>query len=263
MARPIKVGLDYFPMDTNFLHDPKIAAMRARFGNDAIAFWTVMLCQVYATKDAKLSLVDKDIRAVMAALCMLDDKRFESLLALALKLGLFDAATYRRSTALTSDAIQRRLKGVNSKRERWRKNRAKELSTETTPTVTRQRKGKESKEKQNRKAKVVDVIMPERLVAIEGFTEAWTLWLKQRSELNKKLTPTTQQRQLKFLATQPDPIACIYQSIDRGWMGLFELKGGSNGAAQSTRTTGRATITKESILSVAEQARRINEAGNL
>jgi uncharacterized protein YdaU (DUF1376 family) len=56
------------------------------------------------------------------------------------------------------------------------------------------------------------------------FSETWDLWEKHRKEKRNALTPTTIEKQLAFLEKQPDPIAVINQSIEKGWTGLFELK---------------------------------------
>lgn len=40
MPRPRKNGLDYFPLDVDFLDDPKIKILKARYGRDGIVFYT-------------------------------------------------------------------------------------------------------------------------------------------------------------------------------------------------------------------------------
>lgn len=82
----------------------------------------------------------------------------------------------------------------------------------------------------------------------------WDDWEKHRKEIRKKLTPTTIQRQLKFLDGRPpaEQEAIINQSIQNGWTGLFELKGDGHGqAGQNTKAGGK--------LSGAERTRRARE----
>ena len=62
------------------------------------------------------------------------------------------------------------------------------------------------------------------LVNQTGFEECWKSWQDHRREKKKPLTESTAKLQLKFLSTQPDPIACIEQSIFHGWEGLFAVK---------------------------------------
>lgn len=47
MARPRKMGLDYFPFDVDFFSDKKIKRLRAKFGTDGIAVYMYLLCEVY------------------------------------------------------------------------------------------------------------------------------------------------------------------------------------------------------------------------
>jgi hypothetical protein len=55
--------------------------------------------------------------------------------------------------------------------------------------------------------------------------DAWQEWTQHRKELKKTLTPLTTKKQLNMLSTnQPDHVAIINQSIEKGWTGLFKLK---------------------------------------
>ncbi len=66
---------------------------------------------------------------------------------------------------------------------------------------------------------------PSFLLEDQKFIEAWALWERHRKEKRNTLTSTTKEKQLSFLEKQPDPMACINQSIEKGWVGLFEFKG--------------------------------------
>lgn len=64
--------------------------------------------------------------------------------------------------------------------------------------------------------------------------QAWADWEKYRRELRKPLTQSTVKAQLKDLEAHKDQhVEMIRQSIKNGWMGLFPLKGGKRGAAES------------------------------
>lgn len=56
------------------------------------------------------------------------------------------------------------------------------------------------------------------------FREAWQSWIVHRSEIKKKLTPSSAARQLKMLAKigLTRAIACIEHTIEKGWTGLRE-----------------------------------------
>jgi hypothetical protein len=47
MARPKKTGLDYFPFDVDFFSDKKIKRLRASYGNDGVAVYLYLLCEIY------------------------------------------------------------------------------------------------------------------------------------------------------------------------------------------------------------------------
>jgi len=57
-----------------------------------------------------------------------------------------------------------------------------------------------------------------------GFVGAWKDYIDNRKELKYKTTERSIKSNIKFLLTQPDPVACINQTIVKGWNGLFEVK---------------------------------------
>jgi len=65
----------------------------------------------------------------------------------------------------------------------------------------------------------------------DPFRQAWSQWVAYRRERRSSLTPRTAAMQLKKLARHPPEIAArmIEQSIEHGWMGLFEIKEERNG----------------------------------
>lgn len=48
MARPYKVGLGYFPLDTDFFHNPKIKALRREYGAIGVLTYLNILCRAYS-----------------------------------------------------------------------------------------------------------------------------------------------------------------------------------------------------------------------
>lgn len=68
MARPLKSGLDYFPLDSNLFGDPKIEDLLFRHGPSGLAIFLVILCRIYregyylaATPEQITRMVIKDI----------------------------------------------------------------------------------------------------------------------------------------------------------------------------------------------------------
>jgi len=77
---------------------------------------------------------------------------------------------------------------------------------------------------------------------VDGCLIAWLEWEQYLKEKKKKLTPSTAKKQFKFLGGRADPevIAIINQSIEKGWQGLFEInKNINNGTTfgKFTQTT--------------------------
>ena len=68
MARPLKSGLDYFPLDSNLFGDPKIEDLLFRHGPMGLAIFLAILCRIYregyylaATPEQITRMVIKDI----------------------------------------------------------------------------------------------------------------------------------------------------------------------------------------------------------
>lgn len=68
MARPLKSGLDYFPLDSNLFGDPKIEDLLFRHGPSGLAIFLAILCRIYregyyltATPEQITRMVIKDI----------------------------------------------------------------------------------------------------------------------------------------------------------------------------------------------------------
>ena len=47
MARPIKDGVDYFPLDTDFFQDDKVRLIKGEFGAKGIVILLAILCEIY------------------------------------------------------------------------------------------------------------------------------------------------------------------------------------------------------------------------
>ena len=82
-------------------------------------------------------------------------------------------------------------------------------------------------EKEVKGKKEIVINYPVKLNNTE-FINTFKEWINYRKEIKKKLTESTINKQLKFLEKQPNPTACINQSIQNGWQGLFELKQNKN-----------------------------------
>jgi hypothetical protein len=106
-----------------------------------------------------------------------------------------------------------------------------------------------------------DVPIPSTLDATKGFKEAWNEWLDfRRTEIKKKVGPKAAKTQLSFLARQPDPIACIEQSIQNSYQGIFVLKTQGGQRGRITKAGGATTIDDVKRRIALDEARRREQA---
>lgn len=106
-------------------------------------------------------------------------------------------------------------------------------SSETPVKTNKKYKNEKKGENEKNKNTVAEnhgngIEIPENLNN-PSFQSAWSDWNQYRREIRKPLKPMSMKQQLKFLAEQPDPVACINQSITNQWQGLFEIKHLNNG----------------------------------
>ena len=78
----------------------------------------------------------------------------------------------------------------------------------------------------------------------DEFKNMWDAWLDDRKERRKPVTRRAAEMQLTFLCTQPDPIACVRQSIERGWQGIFKIDTKPGDAQKNLGGAGQRTMTK-------------------
>ena len=93
--------------------------------------------------------------------------------------------------------------------------------------------------------------MPPALAA-PVFLNAWGEWKQHRKQAGKKMTPITVKRQLNKLAKHsPETAAAMLgQSMDNGWLGVFDLKekkAGANGKAPAIWATIEAQMNKRGV----------------
>ena len=108
MARPVKDGLDYFPKDTGFYHDPRIRALIGRFGCDGAALYDYILCEAYGRNGYYAEMDELSIDIIAADLGMSPEKIGLILDYLLNKSMLLDGTLFEAVKVLTSHGIQAR-----------------------------------------------------------------------------------------------------------------------------------------------------------
>lgn len=106
MARPKKIGLDYFPLDVDFFSDKKIKRLKACVGVKGIVVYLFLLCEIYRAgywiscdEDQLLDIAD-----TFGISCNLTKEILNCLISR----GLFDKQLADSENILTSASIQRR-----------------------------------------------------------------------------------------------------------------------------------------------------------
>lgn len=121
MSRPIKKGLSYFPMDTDFMRDLKIQRLLLEYGCEGLSVFLAVLCEAYASEGYYVDVKGGFYPAIGFQLGIKEEK-VKQIIYRCLELELFDQDLFDGELILTSHGIQRRY-GVIS---RQTKNRIKE-----------------------------------------------------------------------------------------------------------------------------------------
>ncbi len=153
MARPMKQGFDYFPLDTHL--DEKIQAIESVFKQKGFC-WIVKFWQAaYRTNDGLVSL-DGYHGIIHGENSGITPEEQKKLIEMCTEIGLL---VKHSPGKYTSNGIQKRISFLMGERERWRKKEKIELSPEITPTITPAIRG-ESKEKEIKEKKIKENINP-------------------------------------------------------------------------------------------------------
>jgi hypothetical protein len=116
LARPTKDGLDYFPLDVDFLSDFKVKILRGRYGSDGVLLYIYLLCEIYK-KGYYLKLDSDALYCIVADLNMSEDKT-RQILNFLLERSLFNDKLFRSDKVLTAASIQRRYQEACKNRRR-------------------------------------------------------------------------------------------------------------------------------------------------
>ena len=243
MARPLKNGLDYFPLDVDFFDDDKIAFVNARFGEKGEMIALKLLCKIY--KDTGYYYQWGEDEAILFAKRVVGDASRHTLVndvvQELVRRDFFSKDIFDRFKILTSRGIQKRYDKIckdanrigliDDKLDLIRGNPP--LSPRKHPVKSEkstQRKGKEIKEKKI-KVKEIRVNKPP-LIPLSNedtlnfpfnspeFNEAWNELVKL-PKWEKKL-PVSLQKTLDKLKNWDEGFAIelINRAIEGNYQGL-------------------------------------------
>lgn len=119
MARPIKQGLDYFPLDVGFLHDVKIRRIMRACGTQSIPVLISLLANIYRNEGYFLRW-SNDMSFLIADELGVSEGAVTATVDKAVQVDFFNANMYEKYGVLTSEGIQSRFFEAVSRRKEVR-----------------------------------------------------------------------------------------------------------------------------------------------
>lgn len=116
MSRIKKRGLDYFPMNTDFVHDRLVRRILKREGDAALAVLLQTYCSIYSGEGYYVKADSLFYDDLADCLYQQDPTDVERIIGLAVEYGLFDAALFEKHRVLTSADIQRQFLFITKRR---------------------------------------------------------------------------------------------------------------------------------------------------
>lgn len=116
MVRPLKQGLDYFPMDVNFTSDVKVRRVRMACGMESVGILLYLLSLIYQDQ-GYYGKWDEELCFLTAMELHLEESLVEQVVQKAAQVGFFDAELLAEWGILTSEGIQERFLAATRKRK--------------------------------------------------------------------------------------------------------------------------------------------------
>lgn len=182
MARTIKKGLDYFPVDTNILSDLKVRRIKREYGAESFLLYMTLLCDIYA--NGYWLEANDDYLFDLSEQMQISESRILEMLQAMAKVGMFDADLFTEQQILTSEPIQEQYFCIKKKYIEYHGltnlpylviSELIGITAEKKPIFAEkstQRKEKESKEKE--KKTTLTSFVPET-----SGRERWEIWKKE------------------------------------------------------------------------------------
>lgn len=116
MARPMKQGLDYFPMDVSFTRDVKVRRVHMACGMESIGILVYLLSLIYRDQ-GYYEKWDEELCFLTAMDLHLEESLAEQVVQKAAQVGFFDGELLADWGILTSAGIQERFLAATRKRK--------------------------------------------------------------------------------------------------------------------------------------------------
>lgn len=114
----IKQGLDYFPLNTDFMHDRVVRRVMKREGDSAFTILLYTLSYIYSGEGYYILVDDDFCDELSDQLFSTDNDHVRRVLRLFVEYGFFDSTLYERHGVLTSVDIQRQFLFITKRRSR-------------------------------------------------------------------------------------------------------------------------------------------------
>lgn len=135
MGRPLKNGLEYFPLDTDVLENRKVQRLLRKYGCEGFAIYSAILCDIYR-REGYYVRYDATYCQDIAFVLNLPEENpglVGEVIGYCICLGLFDADLAARESILTSAGIQMRYREVRKRYKAPMRNDFLLLSGTETP----------------------------------------------------------------------------------------------------------------------------------
>ena len=261
MARPVKEGLDYYPLNADFMSDIKVRRLIRSFGSKSIGVVIALLGMIYGDKGYYILLND-DVAFIISEQTLEDEDLVNQIINKLIEIEFFDKNLYEKHRVLTSKGIQKRFISATERRKDVKLitkynlvNVDNNSSSDVVNVYNNQQrkekksKVKKSKEKQSKENTVENCNAPSaerrvRTFAFEslvvekyGKDECLTDTFRDFAIMRKTIKKPLTERATKVLLGKLDKLAngdkelvikILEQSILNNWQSVYELKDGVN-----------------------------------
>ena len=116
MARPVKEGLDYYPLNADFMSDIKVRRLIRSFGSKSIGVVIALLGMIYGDKGYYILLND-DVAFIISEQTLEDEDLVNQIINKLIEIEFFDKSLYEKHRVLTSKGIQKRFISATERRK--------------------------------------------------------------------------------------------------------------------------------------------------
>jgi hypothetical protein len=121
MARPLKVGLSYFPHDTDASSDPKLEPLLMIHGLVGYGFYFLLLEYIYRSDNFQYNISDAETKQILCRKMSITEQDFEKYLDACFKYRCFDKELFNKTGCISSNGVRKRADVVVKKRIKMKK----------------------------------------------------------------------------------------------------------------------------------------------